>query len=527
MADPLFAIPASTGAPIVPDAANADRHVPEGGPVRSDCPELASPTEATTAVSSFDGPIILDLDETLYLRNSTEDFIDSAVPRLLALVLLRALDLVAPWRFTGGATTRDNWRILLVLTLFPWTILVWKRRVAGLAAQFANTDLILAARNRPSVIVATSGYRPVVVPLIRALGLAGARVVAARPMVFADRSQGKLRMVRDALRSEFLAKSLVVTDSPDDAPLLRAAARGLRTIWPDARFRPAFASVYYPGRYIGSVKRPGQHYVRRGIVQDDLLLWILCSISLAGTPALHVLAVLLLLGSFWAVYEQGYVDNDLAGARREADPRLSRAFWTSELARRRPAPWLWAAVLGLGGLWCLRWPDALSLSDAAVWFTTLAATFGCFWIFNRLGKARRIWPYAILQLARGGAFAVVMPVAPIWLATICAYVGEKWIPYYLYRRPRQGTGPMQSGSVADWNLPLNTIRLLFFMVFSIAVVLAQGPGPLLTWPTAALFGLFTFKSWRELGRIPLLRAAWSTVGGTADRQAGNASEKVR
>jgi hypothetical protein len=61
-----------------------------------------SPEMVIAAIRSYDGPILLDLDETLYLRNSTEDFIDSARPRLLALILMCFLDLVKPWRWTGG-----------------------------------------------------------------------------------------------------------------------------------------------------------------------------------------------------------------------------------------------------------------------------------------------------------------------------------------------------------------------------------------------------------------------------------------
>jgi hypothetical protein len=52
--------------------------------------------------SAHEGPLLVDFHETLYLRNSTEDFIDSARPGLLALLLLRALDVLKQWRLTGG-----------------------------------------------------------------------------------------------------------------------------------------------------------------------------------------------------------------------------------------------------------------------------------------------------------------------------------------------------------------------------------------------------------------------------------------
>ena len=38
------------------------------------------PDPVIEAILTHRGPVLLDLDETLYLRNSTEDFIDSARP---------------------------------------------------------------------------------------------------------------------------------------------------------------------------------------------------------------------------------------------------------------------------------------------------------------------------------------------------------------------------------------------------------------------------------------------------------------
>src|SRR5215468_910271 len=80
------------------------------------CQYDASPAAALAAVRAHDGPVIVDLDETLYLYNSTEDFIDCAWPGLLALLLLRLLDVLKPWRLTGGIDTRDTWRVCAIST---------------------------------------------------------------------------------------------------------------------------------------------------------------------------------------------------------------------------------------------------------------------------------------------------------------------------------------------------------------------------------------------------------------------------
>ena len=85
------------------------------------CQYDTSPDVALAAVKTYEGPVLVDLDETLYLRNSTEDFISCAWPGLLALLVLKVLDLLKPWRLTGGTETRDTWRVRAISVFLPWT----------------------------------------------------------------------------------------------------------------------------------------------------------------------------------------------------------------------------------------------------------------------------------------------------------------------------------------------------------------------------------------------------------------------
>jgi hypothetical protein len=63
---------------------------------RSQSPRLETvPDEALSVVRTCAGPLLVDLDETLYLRNSTEHFIDTAIPAPLALLVMRVLDAFA------------------------------------------------------------------------------------------------------------------------------------------------------------------------------------------------------------------------------------------------------------------------------------------------------------------------------------------------------------------------------------------------------------------------------------------------
>ena len=449
----------------------------------------ASPAMALAAIRDFQGPLLIDLDETLYLGNSTEDFIDSARPGVIAVLLLKLLDLLAPWRWTGGAATRDSWRLRLILGLLPWTMGAWRRRVPELSRRYTNQPLAQALREHDSpLIILTLGFEPVVRPLIAALAVDEHAIVAASPWHPRDRLQGKLALARRRLGNELVASALSLGDSRDDLPLLDASARPLRTVWPDARFRPALRGVYLPGRYLSQVKRPGERYIQRSILQDDFAFWLLGSIALAAFPPLHLLGLLALLLSFWSIYECGYVDNDRIAARYERDPKLSPAYRQSPVATPPLQPWLWALVSGAVAIELLRWPQTPVLYDLLCWLAVLLGTQLWFHLYNRYDKPTRVWLYAGLQLSRTAAFAVLVPVVPVAALALGAHVLAKWLPYYVYRL-----------SGKDWpetRVPLT--RLMFFVVLALLMALTQGIGGLLNLTAAALLGWNLFRAREDL-----------------------------
>jgi len=448
-----------------------------------------SPETAITAILGHSGPIVLDLDETLYLRNSTEDYIDSARPRLPALLLMRLLDTVKPWRWSGGEVTRDIWRVRLVSALFPWTGRRWRQRVAGLACEHVNPRL-MAVLNTPGAppIIATVGFQPIVAPLVAALGLPQAQIVSARLSTFADRRAGKLSLVMAALGHDTVRRALVLTDSSQDLGLLDACARPLRAVWPEARHDQALNGVYLPGQYLTHVKRPGARYIVRGILQEDFALWVLSSIALAALPLLHALGLLLLLVSFWSIYERGYVDNDLVAARLEAEPKLSAAFLDSSIATPRWQPWIWAFCSGALGIVALRWPVQVTPADLATWAAVLLATHGGFRLYNRFDKGTRVWMFAGLQFARAAAFVALVPIAPVGAAALGAHVLAKWVPYCVYRLGGK-----------DWpEAPVHLVRLLFFVVLALLLAFAHGAASLWNGTALALLAWMLFRARQEL-----------------------------
>ena len=452
----------------------------------------ASPDDALAAIRAHKGPVLVDLDETLYLRNSTEDFIDLAWPGLLALLLLRVLEVLKPWRLTGGIDTRDTWRICAISSFFPWTRWRWRSKVPFLAQRYVNRELkaALKARAQPPVIL-TAGFKSFVAPLLAAMGFADALLIAARTYSLADRRYGKLHMATRELGAETVGSSLVVTDSVNDLELLQSCARPLRTLWPQARYRRALGGVYLPGEYIAQIKRPGQRYIFRAVLQEDFAFWLLSSIGLAIDRAAHLVGLLLLLLSFWAIYERGYVDNDLVASRHEANPQLSATFGGVRVATPAVEPWIWALLAGAAAVAILH-PDRMAfVVHFARWVVVLILTYVCFVFYNRIDKMTRVWLYPLLQLARSAAFTVIVPIEPAGVAALGAHMLSRWTPYQIYR----------SGRVTPerWpNARPELARLISFVLLSLMIVCALGLPALLTWSALALLLWNIFRARRDI-----------------------------
>jgi glycosyltransferase involved in cell wall biosynthesis len=456
------------------------------------CPYDAAPEAAIAAILAHEGPVLVDLDETLYLRNSTEDFIDCARPALVGLLLLRLLDLFRPWRFTGGEQTRDVWRVRVVSGLLPWTRWRWRKRVGRLSQRFANQRLVAALKTRrESPIILTAGFEPVVAPLVAALGFPDARIVAARLGSFDDRRLGKLHTATHALGPEALSRGLIVTDSLQDLDLLQNCATPLRTLWPGARYRRALSHTYLPGEYLTHVKRPGERYIMRGILQEDFAFWVLSSVALAEHPIAHVGALSLLLLSFWAIYERGYVDNDLIAASYEAEPKLSVAFRSNPVATPVVQPWIWAAGAGTLALLLLRHGSEGVPLALFKWMLVLIATHFCFKLYNRLDKATRVWLYPVLQFGRSAAFTIIVPISAIGAAALGAHVMSRWVPYHLYRL----------GATKWPSAQPELIRAVCFIVLALLLGRALGVSAYLNWTTLALLSWNLFRARREIRSV--------------------------
>ncbi len=450
----------------------------------------SSPADALLALENHRGRVLVDLDETLYLRNSTEDFIGSARPALFAFLLIKLLELLRPWRFTGGAGTRDVWRVACICIFMPWSLWTWRGKARRLGRDYVNRPLVDALRTcvEPPAIV-TLGFRPVVAPLVAAMGLGHLPLVAMSPWRFSDRREGKRALVAKAIGEAQVRDALLVTDSLDDRDLLEACGHPMRVTWPEARFLEAFHDIYLPGLYTSRVKRPGMRYIYRSIISDDFSIWVLASIPFALETAPHVAGLALLSVSFWAIYETGYVHNDLIGARYESKPNLTRQFHEGKVRISATLPWAWAAGCGVAGLVLLHWPLAMGVWDLLAWSAVLVLTFFWFRLYNVTDERTRIWLFAGLQSLRALSFAAVVSVTIVGALALLAHVLSRWVPYLGYR---------VNGQYNDEET--GTSRLLFFVVLCGGLALAIGVEPFVEPTALVLLVWLAFKARRELLR---------------------------
>ncbi len=451
---------------------------------------------ALEAIRKHRGPVLVDLDETLYLRNSTEDFIDTACPAPLAFAMLKLLELLRPWQWTGGQITRDAWRVRLICLFFPWTMILWRRRVTILASRWANRPLLKSlqdnyASTHKSPMIVTLGFMQVVRPLIYRLGLTDVKIIAMSPWRLDQRRRGKLDSVTKAIGKVEVGRSLLITDSLDDQDILEQCRNPLRVIWASAQFAEAFGNRHIPGQYLAKIKRPGQQYIYRAILREDFVFWLLCSLSMAPNPASHIAGLAFLLFSFWSIYEWGYADNDKIAASYEKKPHLSKEYHSKQVRFSTPRAWLWSGASGIAGLSILSWPAMPKITGLLAWAGVLLATYFCFMLYNRLDKLTRIWFYAILRLLRIAAFVAIVPVSAVGVAAICAYTISRWIPYLHYRT-----------SGHEWSEERTHTSLLLFFCINCAML-----GYVLGWhiliqPTAfALLSWTIFKARHELKAI--------------------------
>ncbi|MEB3182453.1 MAG: haloacid dehalogenase-like hydrolase [Nostocaceae cyanobacterium] len=433
-------------------------------------------------------PVIVDFDETLLLRNSTEEYLNSLQPRAIAVVLLLVLEKLKPWSWLPGirAEARDWLRVVLATLLFPWTLLLWQKRARELAETQSNLALITALKEKPTseIIVATLGFYPIVKPILAAMPLQVNQLIGCRLSWggLSDRLKGKLALAQQFLTPETIQESVVITDSTDDNQLLAKVAHPCLVKWPEAVYQPALAEAYLPFLYLEKAKRPGENYFARVVLYEDWLSLVLATSWVSQVPLFHALSMLFLMLSFWCIYEVGYIENDRIAEKYEAKPKLSPTYQRYINRYDPSSPWIWAIFFAIPGLMLLNslgslasWED-LSFQinpvqlgiQGGLWIGLLLAVRWTYHIYNFIDVQTRLWLYPLLQLYKGFGFLLVTATSIVGAMSFAAYVVARWTPYLIYRRG----GDRQ-------HFPEQLMRCILFLFFLGAILVGTGQASLI------------------------------------------------
>ena len=400
--------------------------------------------------------VVVDFDETLLLANSTLLFLDSVRPRWLAWVVFKLVALVFRLLPKGWQPWRDAATLVAVSVACPWARAAWRRQAPQVASAHANLPLAraLVAHCPPSQVVVCSfglGFviRPLLAPLWQLAGAPAAwhavpLVASTARSAGADRRVGKPTLLaRQGLVApgEPLA---VVTDSLDDRDLLAQATHPLYVKWAATHTVPLFGGLYLPLRYAQKLRHPRENFVPRVLMFEEwvgLLLVFGPALWAAPVPAGAALGVLLLVFSFWCVYEQGYAENDRVAVQREGKQPTPDEQARFAGAHRSGEPWGWAWALALAAAAVPLLPTALP--PLAAWGGWVAALLGMrltYAVYNHLQPAPRVWLYPVLQGWKLLPLAALLPLNAVGLAFVVAYTVSRWFPYWIYRAGGQRKG---------------------------------------------------------------------------------------
>ncbi len=215
--------------------------------------QVLEPDVALSAIANAtkSTPIILDFDETLLLRNSTAEYINSLRPRLLGFGLIMLLKILRPWvwlpRPFRGNKTRDWFLVTIPTILLPWTLVLWKRSAKKLAQDYSNKELItgVEGNTEAQIIVASLGFNFVINPILEHIPMRCDRLVGCRFWQGAsDRHKGKLIMIQEVLSESEIKSAILVTDSEDDLPLLQVVAQPYFVLWSLAKYVDPFKDFW-------------------------------------------------------------------------------------------------------------------------------------------------------------------------------------------------------------------------------------------------------------------------------------------
>lgn len=377
------------------------------------------------------GEIIVDFDHTLWLGNSTEQFIETVKPRILGELLDAGAKFL--WRYLGAILPmeKDQFRVFVVTLFAPWSWLIWWSKSKGAVARYWNQTLFdLVTTTKKPVLIVSHGFEPIIRPLLKAKFPKGSdtpSLVASGLLLKSKsvRQQGKICAIERKVPTISWSDTFVVSDSIEDHDLLAKAKYSVLTCWeePEKTLPPG----YFPMRYVGQGKYPGWGYAGSSILGKDLVVWLILY-----TPTLNAfIPALLLFFSFQVIYEIGHYENDFMAAKKEETPTLAKNYRQFTNYNISLWAWMWAVVMGMAG--CYLYLGGWELNIMVAWLGLLLFLRTVFYIYNKITPQSRITLYLVLQSIKSFAGLVVIFPTLVGILLAIAHIFQHATAYIIYR----------------------------------------------------------------------------------------------
>ncbi len=397
--------------------------------------------------------LILDFDHTLFLSNSTEEYLSVAQPRSLCAILLALLDWIKVWEIfpaeNNRVVYRDAIRVILVSVFFPWSYLFYIQRIPSLLKEHLNSEILEIAVSKKwnKIIIASNGFSFIIKPLLAQINIQVDDVLSSQilPTKQGIRTVGKRVYLEELLSDAELKQSVFISDNPEDKALEGSVNQFMFYENQQAKRFKTGQNVYIPFVYTHTSKRGNSNHLLNVVLFSDYSICLLVYVHIASISLQLVASILFLVLSFWCIYEACYFENDLYELRNESKHKNMELMEYVKKIQDFPLErnaWVWAVSFGFFGLFLLENDGGTSiaplfssdlLTNLLFWVIWLLALRVVFRLYTHSSFSNRVVGYPVLQLFRLAGPALFLAVDFIGAFLIVAQVVNGWFGYLMYR----------------------------------------------------------------------------------------------
>lgn len=373
--------------------------------------------------------VIIDFDHTLWLGNTTEQFINIATPKLPCEILDKVVSKF--WDKNLGSLkqkiARDHLRVLVLVILTPWNLYRWKLFCRKNINKYWNKDLYdTIDESGKNKLVISLGFNILIKKILNIkLGSKFQMpLYASKLFDFSTniRKKGKVECIKDKVD---LSQSYTITDSIEDKNLLINSHSGILHRWAEPIFEKQLG--YYPFRYLIKGKYLNKGYLKNYIISQELVIWLF----LFAYNLNFIVPAFCLFFSFQLIYEIGYYENDFMGAKNESNPRLINNHINFYKYNIKFNAWFFSLFFMVVGLYILNVSEFIK--NTVIWLAILVLLRIIFHLYNKSIPSKRKELYFFLQFFKNFSGIAILIPNIVGVVLAISNMLQHYIRYVIYR----------------------------------------------------------------------------------------------